>query len=119
MRHAVTEIIPRSKCRREFKKINVAHARFGEKQLRMGHMICAMGERRRGRRVDACNGDSGGPLVVKVNGAFTIVGIISWGIGPSDKQGPKTINEKATYKCGGVGVYTKVSKYLDFINSIK
>ena len=85
----------------------------------MGHMICAMGERRRGRRVDACNGDSGGPLVVKVNGAFTIVGIISWGIGPSDKQGPKTINEKATFKCGGVGVYTKVSKYLDFINSIK
>ena len=83
----------------------------------MGHMICAMGKRRNGRRVDSCNGDSGGPLVVKVKGAYTIVGIISWGLGPNEK--PKTINEAVTYKCGGVGVYTKVAKYLDFINSIK
>ena len=82
-------------------------------------MICAMGERRKGRRVDACDGDSGGPLVVKVNGAFTIVGITSWGIGPGNKRGPKTINEEVTQNCGGVGVYTKVAKYLDFINSIK
>ena len=85
----------------------------------MGHMICAMGKRRNGRRIDACKGDSGGPLVVKVNGAYTIVGIVSWGIGPNHKRGPQTINEEATSKCGGVGVYTKVAKYLDFINSIK
>ena len=83
----------------------------------MGHMICAMGKRKNGRRVDACHADSGGPLVVKVNGVYTIVGIISWGIGPNNGQGPKTANEEATENCGGVGVYTKVAKYLDFINS--
>ena len=82
-------------------------------------MICAMGKRRKGRRVDACHGDSGGPLVVKVKGAYTIVGIISWGIGLDNKRGPITINEEVTENCGGVGVYTKVAKYLDFINSIK
>ena len=101
---------------KEFKKTNsLKHA----KKLNMGHMICAIGKRKRGRRVDACHADSGGPLVVKVNGVYTIVGIISWGIGPNNGQGPKTANEEATYKCGGVGVYTKVAKYLDFINSIK
>ena len=118
LHHAATEIIPGSKCKKEFKKINSKHTTAGQQRLKMGHMICAMGKRRNGRRVDSCEGDSGGPLVVKVNGAYTIVGIISWGTGPNNK-GPKTANEEATYKCGGVGVYTKVAKYLDFINSIK
>ena len=41
----------------------------------------------------------------------------SWGIGSNNGRGPKTMNEQATENCGGVGVYTKVAKYLDFINS--
>jgi len=51
-------------------------------------------------------GDSGGPLVVKINNAYTVVGVISWGVGPNGR------------KCGGPGAYSKVSKYLNFINRI-
>ena len=51
------------------------------------------------------SGDSGGPLVVKIN-AYTVVGVISWGIGPNGRI------------CGGTGAYSKVSKYLSFINGI-
>ena len=51
-------------------------------------------------------GDSGGPLVVKINNAYTVVGVISWGVGPNGR------------KCGGTGAYSKVSKYLSFINGI-
>ena len=54
--------------------------------------------------------------MVKVNEFYTVVGVISWGIGP--KTPPKTENEKVTKDCGAVAVYTKVAKYLDFINSI-
>ena len=51
-------------------------------------------------------GDSGGPLVVKINNAYTVVGVISWGAGPGGKS------------CGGPGAYSKVSRYLNFINRI-
>lgn len=37
-------------------------------------MICAGAN-----GVSSCNGDSGGPLVCKKNGAWTLVGIVSWG----------------------------------------
>ena len=51
-------------------------------------------------------GDSGGPLVVKINNAYTVVGVIFWGVGPNGT------------KCGGPGAYSKVSRYLNFINRI-
>ncbi|KDR19585.1 Serine protease snake [Zootermopsis nevadensis] len=55
---------------------------------------------------DTCNGDSGGPLQVKTteSNAYFIVGITSYG--PS--------------VCGGStpGIYTRVNKYLDWIESI-
>ena len=47
---------------------------------------------------DTCQGDSGGPLVIKENNKFIQVGIVSWGRG-----------------CGDVGVYTRVSNYIDWI----
>ncbi|KAG5882200.1 hypothetical protein JTB14_021851 [Gonioctena quinquepunctata] len=53
---------------------------------------------------DACWGDSGGPLLVgRGSGKFSIVGVVSFGEG-----------------CGGraPGVYTRVSRYLDWIESI-
>ncbi|XP_018562474.1 serine protease persephone-like [Anoplophora glabripennis] len=53
---------------------------------------------------DACWGDSGGPLQIQnIDGTFSVVGIISYGAG-----------------CGGKipGVYTRVSKYLEWIENI-
>ncbi|KAK6468528.1 tissue-type plasminogen activator [Huso huso] len=52
---------------------------------------------------DACKGDSGGPLVCSSGGRMNLIGIISWGDGCGKKDTP--------------GVYTRVSKYLGWIQS--
>ncbi|XP_027410709.1 vitamin K-dependent protein C isoform X2 [Bos indicus x Bos taurus] len=62
------------------------------------NMLCAgiLGDPR-----DACEGDSGGPMVTFFRGTWFLVGLVSWGEG-----------------CGRLynyGVYTKVSRYLDWI----
>ncbi|XP_023565503.1 vitamin K-dependent protein C isoform X2 [Octodon degus] len=64
------------------------------------NMLCAgiLGDTR-----DACDGDSGGPMVASFQGTWFLVGLVSWGEG-----------------CGlptNYGVYTKVSRYLDWIHS--
>ncbi|XP_062969271.1 LOW QUALITY PROTEIN: vitamin K-dependent protein C [Cynocephalus volans] len=63
------------------------------------NMLCAgiLGDRR-----DACEGDSGGPMVTFFHDTWFLVGLVSWGEG-----------------CGllhNYGVYTKVSRYLDWIH---
>ncbi|XP_011881048.1 PREDICTED: transmembrane protease serine 9-like [Vollenhovia emeryi] len=53
-------------------------------------------------QISACSGDSGGPLISRVEGKAILTGIVSWGIVP----------------CGTAGapsVYTKVSKFNDWI----
>ena len=40
------------------------------------NMICAG---RAGK--DACQGDSGGPLVTQSSASYTVIGVVSWGIG--------------------------------------
>lgn len=120
LKRAEIEIVPGSKCKKELRRISTH-----EKIFSGAHMLCGLGKRRRGSRVDSCQGkqdnlklwleislnsshlgDSGGPLVVKINNAYTVVGIVSWGVGPSGRS------------CGGPGAYSKVSKYLYFINRI-
>ncbi|XP_037706320.1 vitamin K-dependent protein C isoform X2 [Choloepus didactylus] len=64
------------------------------------NMLCAgfLGDPR-----DACEGDSGGPMVASFSGTWFLVGLVSWGEG-----------------CGNphnYGIYTKVSHYLDWIQS--
>jgi secreted trypsin-like serine protease len=46
-------------------------------------MVCAGGG-----STDTCGGDSGGPLMVPQHGAFTIVGVTSWGAGCGDPGVP-------------------------------
>ncbi len=53
---------------------------------------------------DSCQGDSGGPLVYPVSGTTYLTGIVSWGIGCALPE--------------AYGVYTKVSNYYDWAQSV-
>ena len=59
-------------------------------------MLCAGTEGR-----DACQGDSGGPLMVHVGGAWSLVGIVSFGYGCGNGRHP--------------GVYTRVPDYIQWL----
>ncbi|KAF5922643.1 hypothetical protein HPG69_009934 [Diceros bicornis minor] len=80
-------VVPHSEC------VRTMHNVVSE------NMLCAgiLGDPR-----DACEGDSGGPMVAFFRGTWFLVGLVSWGEG-----------------CGRLhnyGVYTKVSRYLDWIH---
>ncbi|XP_068990489.1 transmembrane protease serine 9 [Neodiprion pinetum] len=62
------------------------------------NMICAG----RGSQ-DSCQGDSGGPLLVPNGDKYEIVGIVSWGVGCG--------------RPGYPGVYTRVARYLNWIQT--
>jgi len=64
------------------------------------NVLCA-GEPEGGK--DACYGDSGGPLIIRYLNRWALAGIVSWGHGCA----------RPDY----YGIYTRVSSYIDFIES--
>lgn len=88
--------VPLSRC-------NASFARSQSSRLARGirpEQLCARGSN---GIADTCLGDSGGPLQVleKPLGLYSIVGITSFG-----------------QLCGGMGVYVRVSAYLDWIEDV-
>ena len=78
------------------------HTNYQPYQL-TSNMVCA-GIKEGGK--DSCQNDSGGPLVVprSSNDASAIIyGVVSWGVGCAKPNNP--------------GVYARVAKYLDWIQS--
>lgn len=67
-----------------------------------GNMLCAGII---GQKLDACEGDSGGPMVTLYKDTWFLVGLVSWGEGCGDLD--------------KLGVYTKVSNYIDWINKVR
>ncbi|XP_060523287.1 serine protease persephone-like isoform X2 [Cylas formicarius] len=72
---------------------------IGTSKIIVASQICAWSD-----TSDTCQGDSGGPLQIqKKDGSYAIVGIVSYGAG-----------------CGGKtpGVYTRVSRFLNWIETV-
>uniref|UniRef100_A0A6I8NHV4 Peptidase S1 domain-containing protein n=2 Tax=Ornithorhynchus anatinus TaxID=9258 RepID=A0A6I8NHV4_ORNAN len=78
-----------NKCKRNYQRINA---------FILDDMICAGYDK--GKK-DSCKGDSGGPLVYRSQGAWILIGVVSWGQGCARPHFP--------------GIYVNVSHYVDWI----
>ncbi|CAF2345553.1 unnamed protein product [Rotaria sp. Silwood2] len=78
---------------------NACKARYSSGMINTSTQVCSGGN-----STGACQGDSGGPFIVADparGGRYVLVGLTSWGIG-----------------CGDGGVYTRVSAYKSWVESI-
>ncbi|KAL1022074.1 hypothetical protein UPYG_G00021880 [Umbra pygmaea] len=64
-------------------------------------MFCAGYDK---EKKDACQGDSGGPHVTRYKDTWFVTGVVSWGEGCARE--------------GKYGIYTQVSKYIDWIRNL-
>ncbi|XP_065351159.1 mast cell tryptase-like [Cloeon dipterum] len=94
LRAASVPVVPLEQCRRP-------EVYGGRRQAILDSMLCA-GSLEGG--IDACGGDSGGPLACESSGRHVLMGVVSWGDGCGKKNRP--------------GVYTKVSHFIDWIDSV-
>nr|XP_014986607.2 serine protease 44-like isoform X1 [Macaca mulatta] len=92
LQEAELSIMLHDKCNKVFKE----KMRIRNEMVKKG-TVCGYNDQGK----DSCQGDSGGPLVCELNGTWFQVGIVSWGIGCSNKGYP--------------GVYTEVSFYKKWI----
>ncbi|CAG9823349.1 unnamed protein product [Phaedon cochleariae] len=92
------DYVPRDVCQRGYNGISLEELPDGireESQLCAGSLQGAK---------DTCQGDSGGPLQLQQDGRMYLIGITSFGIGCGRPESP--------------GVYTRVSYYIPWIESI-
>ncbi|XP_012866728.1 PREDICTED: uncharacterized protein LOC105981924 [Dipodomys ordii] len=74
LQEAKLRVVSNAVCEEKFH--NATWHRFRGRRFIQGDMLCAGGFGR-----GSCYGDSGGPLVCKVSGAWTLLGVVSWGYG--------------------------------------
>ena len=72
-----TLFVPFNTCRQAYTGIP------GVTPPQPGNAICAGEEGK-----DSCSGDSGGPLMVQRRGQWTVLGVVSWGVGCAQAQYP-------------------------------
>uniref|UniRef100_UPI00398F7C55 complement C1r subcomponent-like n=1 Tax=Pristiophorus japonicus TaxID=55135 RepID=UPI00398F7C55 len=99
LRYAPLPLVGQHACRQSLRTARIG----GRQPVVTDNMFCA-GLPEGGR--DACGGDTGGGLLVPHprSGDWHLLGIVSWGIGCG--------------RPGRYGVYTRVSRYLHWINEV-
>jgi len=94
MKESIVKLLASSedKCRDELE----SDGSILEEQAKM--KLCAWA-----KGTDTCQGDSGGPLAVPENGKYTLVGVVSYGMGCASSS---------------PGIYARVQNYLPWIKSL-
>ncbi|XP_077972000.1 trypsin-1-like isoform X2 [Styela clava] len=94
LREVSIVIVDNNKCQNKLNSISIEQV--------TNNAVCAGIWSEGGK--DSCQGDSGGPLFAESSdGQYDLIGIVSWGIGCGKSKKP--------------GVYTRVSAYIDWIES--